>query len=104
MRRSSVFVKKILPSAKISITINPDITNNSLAHPEKTVDNETLQASTRSSHNGRGQAKVQTKLTCAVSQEECILNMCEISYEVNISKFLFKFGRIIHILFTITPA
>ena len=36
---------------------NPDITNNSLAQPEKTLDNETLQAITRPHHNGRGQVK-----------------------------------------------
>ena len=31
---------------------NPDSDNNSLAHPEETLDNETLQATTRSGHNG----------------------------------------------------
>ena len=36
---------------------NPDSTNNSLAHPDETHDNETLQATTRSGHNGRGQAQ-----------------------------------------------
>ena len=36
-------------------------------HPEKTPDNESLQATTRPGHNNRGQAKAQTKLTCAVS-------------------------------------
>ena len=35
---------------------NPDSTNNRLAHPEDTLDNETLQATTLSGHNGRGQA------------------------------------------------
>ena len=37
---------------------NPDSTNNRLAHPEETLDNETLHVTTRSGHNGRGQAKV----------------------------------------------
>ena len=55
---------------------NPDTTNNSLTHPEEMLDNETLQASTRSSHDGRGQAKAQTELMCAVPQVEHILNMC----------------------------
>ena len=65
---------------------NPDSTNNSLAHPEETFDNETLQATTRSGHNGRGQAKAQTELTCAISQAQHILNMCEIGYEINIAQ------------------
>ena len=43
---------------------NSDSTNNSLAHPEDTLDNETLQATTRSGHNSRRQAKAQTELTC----------------------------------------
>ena len=38
-------------------TGSPDSTNNSLAHPEETLDNEALQATTRSGHNGKGQAK-----------------------------------------------
>ena len=40
---------------------NPDSTNNSFAHPEETLDNEDQQATTRSGHNGGGQAKVQTE-------------------------------------------
>ena len=35
----------------------PDSTNNSLAHPEEMLDNESLQATTHSGPNGRGQAK-----------------------------------------------
>ena len=65
---------------------SPYSTNNRLAHPEKILDNETLQATTRSSHNGRGQAKAQTELICAVSQAERILNMCESDYEMNFSE------------------
>ena len=56
-----------------------------LTYPEEAHGNETLQAITRSGHNGRGQAKAQTKLMCAVSQAERILNMCEISCEIHIS-------------------
>ena len=41
---------------------NPDSTNNSLVHHEETLNNETLQATTRSGHNDRGQAKAQTIL------------------------------------------
>ena len=74
--------KKIVTKNKSG---NPDSTNNSLARPEETLDNETTQATTRSGHNGRGQAKAQTELTCAVSQAERILNMCEIGYEIHIS-------------------
>ena len=36
---------------------NQDSANNSLEHPEETLDNETLQAMTRSGDNGRGQVK-----------------------------------------------
>ena len=61
-------------------SVSPDSTNNSLAHPEETLDSETLQATIRSGHNGRVQAKAQTELTCAVSQTERMLNMCEIDY------------------------
>ena len=65
---------------------------------------ETLQATSHSGHNGRGQAKAQTKLTCAVSQAERILNMCEIGYDIHISlNFSFKFGGIIPILLNIKP-
>ena len=83
---------------------NSDSTNHSLAHPEETLDNETLQATSRSGHNGRGQAKVQTGLTCAVSQAEHILNNCEIGYDMHTSlNFSFKFGWIVLILFSIKP-
>ena len=44
---------------------NPDSTNNSLAHPEETLDNETLQTTTCSNNYSRGQAKVQKELMCA---------------------------------------
>ena len=57
---------------------NPDSTNNSLAHPAEMLDNETLQAATRSGHDLRGQAKAQTGCMSAVSQSERIWNMCEI--------------------------
>ena len=67
---------------------NPDSTNNSLGHPEETLDNETLQATTRSCHNDRVQRKVQSELTYAVPQAERILNMCEIGYEIHISQNL----------------
>ena len=81
---------------------NPDSTNNSLTHPEETLDNETLQAATHSGHNGRRHA--QTELTFGVSQAERIFNMCEIGYEINISLNLsIKFGGIILILFNIKP-
>ena len=83
---------------------NQDSINNSLAHPKKTLNYETLQATTRSGHNGRGQAKAQTELKCAVSQAYRILNMCEIGYEILTSlNFSFKFGGIILILFNNKP-
>ena len=42
------------------------------------------------------------KLTCAMSQTECILNIFEIGYEIHISlNFSFKFGELILILFDI---
>ena len=83
---------------------NPDSTNNSLSHPVETLDNETLQATTRSGLNDRGQAKAQTELTCAVYQAERIFHMCEIGYEILISlNFSFKFGGLILILFNIEP-
>ena len=47
---------------------NPDSTNNSLAHPEETPDNETLQATTSKGCKGRGEAKAQAELTCVVSR------------------------------------
>ena len=43
---------------------NPNSTNNSLAHSEEMLDNETLQATTRSSHDVRGQVKARTILCC----------------------------------------
>ena len=97
--------KKIVMMSKSG---NPDYTNNIFAHPEETLHNETPQAITRSGHNGRGQAKAQTELTCAVSRARHILNMCEIRYENHISlNFSFKFGGIILeewiILFNIKP-
>ena len=71
---------------------NADSTNNSLAHPEETLDKETLQATACSGHNGSGQAKAQTGLTCAMSQAERILNVCEIGYKIHISlNFSLKF-------------
>ena len=83
----------------------PDSANNSLAHPEETLDNETLQSTSRSDHNSRGRATKQTGLTCAVSQAQRIMNMCEIDYEIHISLyFSFKSGGIILILFNIKPA
>ena len=83
---------------------NPDFTNNSLAYPDETFDDEIPQAKTRSGHNGRGQAKVQTKDTCAVSQEERVLNICEIGYEIHVSlNCSFKLGVVILILFNIKP-
>ena len=83
---------------------NPDSTNIGLVHPEETLDNETLRATTRSGHNCRGQAKAQTDLMCAVSQAERILNTCENGYEIHISlNFSFNFGEIILILFNIKP-
>ena len=60
-RRSCAFVKK---SCKTKIIVtknksgNPDSTINSLPHTEETLDNETpIQATTRSSDDGRGHAK-----------------------------------------------
>ena len=83
---------------------NPDSTNNSLANSEETLDNETLQATTRLGNNGRGQAYAQAEYTCAVSQAERILNMCVFGYEIHIFlNFSFKFGGIILILFIIKP-
>ena len=83
---------------------NPDSTSNSLAHPEETLDNEILQTISRLGHNGRGQAKAQTELTCAVSQAEQILNMCEIGDEIHISlNISFQCGGIILILYSNKP-
>ena len=73
-----VFVKNCVMPKEIVIKIksgNPDATNNCLACNEEALDNETLQATTRSGHTDRGQAKAQTELTCALSQAEHILNM-----------------------------
>ena len=75
-----------------------------MTHAEETLYDENLQATTCSDHNGRGQEKVPNELTCAVSQAEHILNMCEIGYEIHILlNFSFKFGGIILILFKIKP-
>ena len=102
-----MFVKNLAKPNEIATTNmsgNPDSTNNSLAHPEETLDNETLQATTWSGHNSRGQAKWQTKLMCAMSQAELLLNMCEIGYEIHISeKISLTFGGIIPILLSIKP-
>ena len=101
-RLSCVFLKKIWHRRKEIVTKNesgnPHSTTNRLAHPEKTFDNETLQATTRSGRNGRGQAKAQTELAYTVSQAERILNMYEIHISLN---FLFKFWGIIFMLFNI---
>ena len=43
-------------------TGNQDSTYNSLAHPEETPDNETMQATSRSGDNSREEAKAQTIL------------------------------------------
>ena len=106
-RQSSMYIKKSCKAPKNCYKNNygnPDSTNNSLAHPEETLDNETIQATNSSGHNGRGQVKAQTELTCAVSQAKRILNMCEISYEIHISQNLpFQCGGIILILFKIKP-
>ena len=66
----SVFVKNLAEPKETAMknkSGNPYSTNNSLAHPEETIDNETLQATTRSGHNGRLQAKAQNELTCGFS-------------------------------------
>ena len=63
----SYIVKEIATKIKSG---TQDSTNNSWAHPEETLDNETLQATTRSDHRGREQAKVQVELSCAVSRAE----------------------------------
>ena len=95
MQRNLAKPKEIITKNK---SVKPDSTNNSLAHPEATLGNETLRATTRSGHNGRGQAEEKTELTCAVSQAERILNICEIHISPN---FSFQFGGIIPILFNI---
>ena len=102
-----MFVKNLANPKEIitrNNSVNQDSTNDGLAHPEEMLDSEALQATTRSGHNDRGQAKVQTELTCAVSQTERILNMCETGNEIHISlNCLFKFGGIILILINIKP-
>ena len=98
-------ISKRIPFQISSQSGKPDSTNNSLAHPEETFDNQTLLPTTRSGHNGRGQSKEQTELMCAVSQAERILNMCEIGYEIHIFLcFSLRFKEIILILFIIKPA
>ena len=65
-----MFIKNLAKPKEIAMKNkyeNPDTTNNRLAHPEETLDNETLQATTRSGHNGREQAKAQTIDVCRVS-------------------------------------
>ena len=59
-RRLSVFFLNLAKPKEIvtkNKSENPNSSNNSLKHPEVTLDNETLQAATRSGHNGRGQRK-----------------------------------------------
>ena len=83
-RRSSVFVKYLAKTKEIATknkSVNQDSTINSLVHPVETLDNETLQATTHSGHNDRGQTTAQTEFTCAVSQVKRILNTCDIGYE-----------------------
>ena len=62
-KRPSSMCGKNLAMPKEMVTKNksrkPDSINHSLAHPEETLDNETTQATTRSGHNSRGQAKAQ---------------------------------------------
>ena len=73
-----MFVKASCKAQKIVMknkSGNPNSTNNSLAHPEEMLDNETLQATIRSGHNSRGQVKAQTELMCTMSQVERILNI-----------------------------
>ena len=86
IRRGGSVCKKNLAKHKEVTTKNkrgkPDSTNNSLAHSEETLDNENLQATTRSGHNSRGQAKAQTELTCAVSQAERILNIGTVCHSI----------------------
>ena len=100
-----MFAKNIAKLKEIATknkSVNPDSTNNSLTLPDEKHDNQTLQATTRSGHNSRGQAKAQTELTCAVSQAERILNMREVGYEIHISlNVSFKFGALILRLFNI---
>ena len=89
-RQSSVSKKSCKAQRKSG---NSDSSNNRLAHPKETLDNETQQATTRSGHYGRGQAKVQTELTCAVFQAERILNMREVGYEIHMSEFFIQIWR-----------
>ena len=87
-RRLSVFVKNLVKHKEIVTkkkSGNQDSTNSSLSRPEKTLENETLQATTRSDDKGRGQVKAQTEWRCAVCQAERILNMCEIGYDIHIT-------------------
>ena len=88
-----MFVKNLAKPKEITAKNkyrNPYSTNNSLAHHDKTLDNETLQATTRSGHNGTGQAKAQTDLMCSMSQARRILNMYESSYEIHVSEFFIR--------------
>ena len=82
---------------------NSDSTNNSLAHPEETLDNETLQATTRQAIAEEDKRKRKPNRRVK-SQVERILNICEIGHEIHISlNFSFKFGGIILILLNIRP-
>ena len=49
--------KEIFQRPKKNKSGDPDSTNNSLAHYVETLNNESLQATTRSDYDGRGQAK-----------------------------------------------
>ena len=83
-----MFIKESRIAQKIAMMNKsgyPDSTNNCLAHPEETLDNENLQATTNSDHDGRGQYKAQADLMCSVSQTERVLSMNEIGYEFHIS-------------------
>ena len=74
--KKSCKVPKIATKNK---SVNPDSTNNSLAHHEETTDNETLQATTRSGHNCRGQGKAQIELTCAMYQASTYLKCVKLA-------------------------
>ena len=66
-----MFVKNLAKPKEIATknkSGKPDFTNNSLVHPQEMLDNETIQATTRSGHNGRGQAKAQNQIdVCHIS-------------------------------------
>ena len=57
---SSVFLRNLVRPMEFvakNMSGNPDSTSNSVAHPDETLDNETLQATTRSDHDVREQAQ-----------------------------------------------